>query len=73
MNFGKFQHSYGKENMKNKIAMKNFKNVFALMLLLSSLAALQACEDNDGPLENAAEEIEDAAEDAGDAIEDATD
>jgi hypothetical protein len=60
-------------NLIRKNAMKNFKNLFVSMLLLVGLFGLQACEDNDGPLENAAEEVEDAAEDAGDAIEDATD
>jgi hypothetical protein len=60
-------------NLTRKNAMKNFKNLFVSMLLVGGFLGLQACEDNDGPLENAAEEVEDAAEDAGDAIEDATD
>ncbi|MES2625061.1 MAG: hypothetical protein V4628_07275 [Pseudomonadota bacterium] len=51
--------------------MKNFKNTFALLLLMGSLAGLQACDDNDGPLEEAAEEVDEAADDVGDAIEDA--
>ena len=56
--------------------MKNFKNLFILMLLMGSLPALHAC-DNDGPLENAGEAVDDAADDVGDAVEevceDATD
>ena len=54
-----------------KIAIKNAKNIFALMFLLSSLSVLQACDDNDGPLEEAGEAIDDAADDVGDAIEEA--
>lgn len=51
--------------------MKNFKNLFVLMLLMGSLGGLQACDDNDGPLEDAGEAIDDAADDVGDAIEEA--
>ena len=53
--------------------MKNFKNIFAFTLLLGSLAGLQACDKNEGPLEEAGETIDEAADDAGRAIEDATD
>jgi hypothetical protein len=38
----------------------------------SSLVAM-ACEDNDGPVENAAEDIGEAADEAADDIEDAVD
>jgi len=51
--------------------MKNLQNVFALMLLLSSLSVLQACDNNDGPLEEAGETIDEAADDVGDAVEEA--
>jgi hypothetical protein len=51
--------------------MKNVKNLFVLMLLMGSLPGIQACDSNDGPLENAGEAIDDAADDAGDAIEEA--
>ncbi len=53
--------------------MKNFKNLFALVLLLGSFMTLQSCEDNDGALENAGEEIDDAVDEAEDDIEDAVD
>lgn len=53
--------------------MKNFRNLFALVLLLGSFMTLQSCEDNDGALENAAEEVDDAVDDAADNIEDAVD
>jgi len=51
--------------------MKNFKNIFVLMLLLGGLPALQSCDNNDGPLENAGEAIDDAADDLGDTLEEA--
>ncbi|MES2605450.1 MAG: hypothetical protein V4603_10970 [Pseudomonadota bacterium] len=53
--------------------MQIFRKMFFFMSLLTGLVTLQACDNNDGPLEDAAEEVEDAVEDAGDAIEDATD
>jgi hypothetical protein len=40
-------------------------------VLVPLAAALAACEE--GPAENAGEEVDDAAEEAGDAAEDATD
>ena len=52
--------------------MQILRKMFFSSMLLTGLFTLQAC-DNDGPIENAAEEVEDAVEDAGDAIEDATD
>jgi hypothetical protein len=54
-----------------EITMRNFKNLFVLMLLLGSLTGLQACDSNDGPLEDAGEAIDDAADDVGDAVEEA--
>ena len=42
----------------------------AFVLGGSSLVAM-ACEDNDGPVENAAEDIGEAADEAADEIEDA--
>ncbi len=46
--------------------------ILMLMFVLSSFGLLAAC-DNEGPAEEAAEEMGDAMEDAGDAIEDAAD
>ena len=44
----------------------------AFVLAGSSLVAT-ACEDNDGPMENAAEDVGEAADEAADEIEDAVD
>ncbi len=47
---------------------------FMMILMVMALPAfLTACPDEDGPLEDAAEEVEEGMEDAGDAVEDATD
>lgn len=46
--------------------------LFALLFALGGGAVLTGC-DNDGPLEEAGEEIDEAVDDAGDAIEDAGD
>jgi len=55
------------------IAMTEKMRVLGLAALLGlGFAALSGC-DNDGPLEEAGEEIGDAVEDAGDEIEDALD
>lgn len=48
----------------------NVKNLFLLSLIFAGSLGLQACEQ-EGPLENAGEEIDEAAEDAADAIEEA--
>lgn len=52
--------------------MKLYRTIAAALLASALIIPLAAC-DNDGPLEDAAEEVEDAVEDAGDEIEDATD
>ena len=49
--------------------MKLIYTLLASMMLLG----IAGCEDDDGPLEEAAEEVEEGVEDAGDEIEDATD
>ena len=49
--------------------MSSKKNLF--IALLFSMFALVACED--GPMEEAGENMDDAAEEMGDAMEDATD
>ena len=55
------------------IALTEKLRALRLVALLGlGIAALSGC-DNDGPLEEAGEEIGDAVEDAGDEIEDALD
>lgn len=46
--------------------------LFALLFALGGGATLTGCEDQ-GPAEEAGEEIDEAVEDAGDAVEDAAD
>jgi hypothetical protein len=58
------------QTREGKHTMRHFKNLFVLMLLMGSLTGLQACDDNDGPLEDAGEAVDEAADDVGDAIED---
>jgi len=48
------------------------RKLFFFMALLTGMLSLQAC-DNDGPLEDAAEEVDDAVDDIGDDIDDALD
>lgn len=52
--------------------MKFSENIAAALLASALMITLSACQD-DGPLEDAGEEIDDKTEEAGDAIEDATD
>ncbi|MCS3903132.1 putative small lipoprotein YifL [Methylohalomonas lacus] len=52
--------------------MKLNKTIPAALLVSALLITLSACEEQ-GPLEEAGEEIDNKIEDAGDAIEDATD
>jgi hypothetical protein len=61
-------HSYGKQ--KGPI-MK--KTLIAIAFAFGGFGTLAACDSNDGPLEEAGEELDDAAEDAADEVEDATD
>lgn len=51
--------------------MQSMRKLFILMFLLTGLSALQACDSNDGPLEEAGEEIDEAAANAADGIEEA--
>lgn len=51
--------------------MKLSETIGATLLVSVLLVTLPACE-NEGPLEEAGEEIDEAAEDTGDAIQDAT-
>jgi len=50
--------------------MKKFLNV-ALWLMLAATLGLAGC-DNDGPVEDAAEEVEEAADEVEDEVDDAT-
>jgi hypothetical protein len=53
---------------------KGALRTLGLALMLGGIGlAGAACEDNDGPVENAAEEVDEAAEDAAEAVEDAVD
>lgn len=52
--------------------METGKAIAAALLASTLLISLSACQDQ-GPMEEAGEEIDDAASDAGDAIDDATD
>ncbi|MGV3592451.1 MAG: hypothetical protein ACO1PZ_12235 [Gammaproteobacteria bacterium] len=49
------------------------RKLYILMLMMAGLFTLQACDTNEGPLEEAGEEIDQAADDVGDNIEDAAD
>jgi hypothetical protein len=51
--------------------MQSIRKLFFFMFLLTGMVSLQACDSNDGPLEDAAENVDDAIDDAGDAIEEA--
>ena len=53
---------------------KGVLRTFGLALLLGGIGLAGAgCDDNDGPLEDAAENVEEGVEDAGEAVEDAVD
>jgi predicted small lipoprotein YifL len=52
--------------------MTNIRKLFFFMAMLTGMFALQGC-NNDGPLEEAGEEIDDAVDDIADDIDDATD
>ena len=51
---------------------KTSKTIAAALLVSALIIPLSGC-DNDGPLEEAGEEIDETAEDIGDAVDDATD
>jgi hypothetical protein len=51
--------------------MLTIRKLFFSMFILGSLFGLQACDTNEGPLEEAGEELDDAADDVGDALEEA--
>lgn len=48
-------------------------NDLILALALATPLALVGCDTNDGPMEEAGENVDEAVENAGDNIEDATD
>ncbi len=45
----------------------------ALLVAGLSLGTIAACDSNDGPMEEAGEEIDNAVEETADAVEDSTD
>lgn len=49
------------------------RKLYILMLMMFGMFTLQACDANDGPLEESAEEVDDFADDVGDDIDDALD
>lgn len=51
--------------------MHSIRKLFFFMFLMSGLVTLQACDTNDGPMEETGQAIDEAAEDAGDALEEA--
>lgn len=53
--------------------MKLSETIVAALFVSSLMITLPACDNNQGPLEEAGEKMDDTVEDAGDAIEDATD
>ncbi|MGM0952200.1 MAG: hypothetical protein ACQEW7_04370 [Pseudomonadota bacterium] len=52
--------------------MKLSKTIAAAMFISALTLTLSACEQ-DGPMEEAGEEVDEAVEETGDAVEDATD
>lgn len=52
--------------------MKLSEAITAALLMIGMMFTLSACDDQ-GPMEEAGEEVDDAADDAGDAMEDAGD
>ena len=51
--------------------MQILKQAFFLAFLMSGVASLQSCDTNDGPLEEAAEDVDEAVDDVGDKLEEA--
>ncbi|MBZ0114266.1 MAG: hypothetical protein K8J08_17520 [Thermoanaerobaculia bacterium] len=56
-----------------KIRSTHWSNLFPIALFAFALAMPMVGCSNDGPLEDAAEEVEDAVEDVADEVEDAVD
>ena len=53
--------------------MTTLRKLYLLTFMMLGLFGLQACDTNEGPLEEAGEEIDDAADDIGDEVDDAFD
>jgi len=53
------------------MVMTTLRKMCFFLLLLTGMFGLQACDTNEGPLEEAGEEIDQAADDIEDAIDDA--
>lgn len=49
------------------------RKLYILMLMMAGMFTLQACDTNEGPVEEAAEEVDDFADDVEDDIDDAID
>jgi len=49
------------------------RKLYMMMLMMAGLVTLQACDTNEGPLEEAGEEIDEAGDDIGDGIDDVGD
>jgi len=47
------------------------RKLYILMLMMAGMFTLQACDTNEGPLEEAGEEVDQAADELGDDIDDA--
>jgi len=56
---------------KKKTVNTNYLNWLLIGFLTLGGATLTGCGDDDGPLENAAEEIDDSAEDLGEEVDEA--
>ncbi|WP_438969672.1 hypothetical protein [Methylophaga sp.] len=59
-------------NEQNSTSFKMLCRALMLMFAISSFGLLAAC-DNDGPAEEAGEQIDETIEEAGDTMEDAAD
>ncbi len=60
--------------MKAYDLLKRLRNLLLIGLLaFGATTVFVGCEDDDGPLEEAAENVEEGAEEAGDELEEATD
>ncbi len=53
--------------------METMKRLVTAAVLATALVGVAACEDDDGAIENAGEQVQDAADDAKDAVDDAMD
>lgn len=45
------------------------KSLVALLVAMGAIGGVAACEDNDGPMEEAGEELDEAADDVEDSVD----